>query len=82
MARFEGRPYDIHRDGVPDAQPPSTPPPGLYARQLIDLATTRDGLVLFLLDKVKTGDFRAVQDAASDIREVDAMIGLLTELRG
>lgn len=85
MPKFElDGPYDIHRDGVPDTppSPPSSPPPLPYAHVLIDLAEQREGLIVYLLGKVKSGDFHAVADAAMDIREIDAQLGVLKELRG
>lgn len=42
-----------------------------------DLREQRDQLVAYLLSKVKAGDWHAVQDAASDIRELDAMLKVL-----
>jgi len=32
----------------------------------------RQGLIEYLLMKVKSGDFHAVMDAAADVRELDA----------
>lgn len=40
----------------------------------------RQQLIAYLLSKVKANDFNAVQDAASDIREIDAKLELLKEL--
>ncbi len=37
-------------------------------------------LIAYLLSKVKSGDWHAVQDAGSDIREIDAKLELLREL--
>lgn len=78
-------PYDIHRDGVPDRPMTPTPaPPSMdpaMARLVLDLAQQREGLIIYLLGKVKVGDFHAVADAAMDIREIDAQLGVLTELR-
>ncbi len=89
MAPFDlTGPYDIHRDGVPDPLPPNTSPPGasplaiVTNHLLLDLTEQREGLIVYLLGKAKSGDWHAVQDAASDIREVDAQIALLKELRG
>lgn len=42
-----------------------------------DLREQKAGLVAYLLVKVKAGDWHAVQDAASDIREIDAKLALL-----
>lgn len=74
-----GPPYDIHRDGVPETAPPVEVPP-VIARRLVELAEQREGLIVYLMAKVKAGDFHAVQDAASDIREVDAQILILRTL--
>ncbi len=38
-------------------------------------------LIAYLLSKVKAGDFHAVQDAASDIRELDAKLAILAEVQ-
>ena len=44
-----------------------------------ELQEQRAQLVAYLLSKVKAGDFHAVQDAASDIREIDAKLSVLPE---
>ncbi len=88
MGKFQlDGPYDINRDGVPD--PPAVPPAAketpfaaVTGHLLIELAEQRDGLIAYLLGKTKIGDWHAVQDAASDIREIDAQIAMLKELRG
>lgn len=36
-------------------------------------------LIAYLLSKIKADDWHAVQDAASDIREIDAKLEILTE---
>jgi hypothetical protein len=43
------------------------------------LEHNKQALIAYLLAKVKVGDWHAVQDAASDIREIDAV---LKHLRG
>lgn len=51
--------------------------------RLIDKASLtkrRDGLIEYLRMKLDAGDWHAVQDAASDIREYDAQLELLEEL--
>lgn len=76
-------PYDIHRDGVPDR--PMTQTPAYQAAigpWLIELAAQREGLVVYLGNKARSGDWHAVQDAASDLREVEAQIAVLKELQG
>ncbi len=45
-----------------------------------DLLEQKAQLIAYLLSKVKAGDYHAVQDAASDIRELDAKLELLTEM--
>ncbi len=84
MAGFDlGKPYDIHIDGVPaalSASAAATPLIPAASRLLIDLAEQREGLIIYLQGKVKTGDWHAVQDAASDIREVNAQIAAIEEL--
>lgn len=40
----------------------------------------KEALIAYLLAKVKAGDWHAVQDAASDIRELDAKIELIAQL--
>ncbi len=41
------------------------------------LQAQRVTLIDYLLSKVKSDDFHAVQDAASDIREIDAKLSVL-----
>ncbi len=67
-------PSDIHRDGVPDEETPSVHLPD---PRIIALAEQREMLIVYLLAKVKAGDFHAVQDAASDIREIHAKLEIL-----
>ncbi len=45
-----------------------------------DLVEQKAALVAYLLNKVKAGDWHAVQDAGSDIREIEAKLELLKEL--
>lgn len=45
-----------------------------------ELSESKAALVLYLQSKIKQGDWHAVQDAASDIREIDAKRELLAEL--
>ncbi len=45
-----------------------------------DLVEQKAALVAYLLSKVKAQDWHAVQDAGSDIRELDAKLELLREL--
>ncbi len=45
-----------------------------------DLLEQKTSLIAYLTSKIKAGDWHAVQDAASDIREIDAKIELLMEL--
>ncbi len=83
MAPFDlTGPYDIHRDGVPDPPPSAAATPLIpqFSRLLIELAEQREGLIVYLQQKVKAGDYHAVQDAASDIREVEAQMTLIKEL--
>lgn len=49
-----------------------------HAKQ--DLLEQKSALIAYLLSKVKAGDFHAVQDAASDVRELDAKLDLLSSL--
>ena len=44
-----------------------------------DLKEQRGQLIAYLLAKVKAQDFHAVQDAASDIREIDAKLEVLRD---
>ena len=44
-----------------------------------DLLEQKTAFIAYLLSKVKAGDFHAVQDAASDIREIDAKLSVLPE---
>ena len=45
-----------------------------------ELRSQKADLVAYLVSKVRSGDFHAVQDAASDIRELDAQLELLEKL--
>lgn len=45
-----------------------------------DLWEQREQLLAYLLSKVKANDLHAVQDAASDIREIDAQLRLLEKV--
>ncbi len=45
-----------------------------------ELLQQKTALIAYLTVKIKAGDFHAVQDAASDIREIDAKIELLMAL--
>ena len=45
-----------------------------------ELTEQKAGLIAYLLNKVKVHDFHAVQDAASDIREIDAKIEMINEI--
>ncbi len=44
------------------------------------LEEARDALIAYCETKVRTQDWHAVQDAASDIREIDAKLDLLHAL--
>ena len=44
-----------------------------------DLLEQKNSLIAYLLQKVKYSDWHAVQDAASDIREVEAKLEVLVE---
>lgn len=44
-----------------------------------ELLDQKVSLIAYAVCKLKAGDWHAVQDAASDIRELDAKIDLLTE---
>jgi hypothetical protein len=46
-------------------------------KQIADLCEQRLALTAYLLSKVKAGDWHAVQDAASDIREIEAKLSVL-----
>ena len=45
-----------------------------------DLLEQKTSLVAYLASKLKAGDWHAVQDAASDIREIDAKLSVLAEI--
>lgn len=47
---------------------------------IAELQEQKTQLVAYLQSKVKAGDWHAVQDAASDIRELDAKIETLREV--
>lgn len=44
------------------------------------LREQKDHLIAYLNSKIKAGDWHAVQDAASDIREINARLELIAEL--
>ena len=48
-------------------------------RRMTEYREQKAQLVAYLLSKVKAGDWHAVQDAASDIREIDARVDELTK---
>lgn len=79
-------PYDIHRDGVPEAPSPAEQTAAVayertHANRIIDLAEQREALVAYVLAKVRAADWHAVQDAAVDLRELEARLSMLKELR-
>jgi hypothetical protein len=45
-----------------------------------DLSDQKAALVAYCRSKLAAGDWHAVQDAASDIRELDAKLDLLNDL--
>lgn len=45
-----------------------------------DLLDQKATLIGYLASRLKAGDFHAVQDAASDIREIDAKLELLGQI--
>lgn len=49
----------------------------MSADRVRDLMEQRTALVAYLLSKVKAEDWHAVQDAASDIREINAKLEVL-----
>ena len=46
---------------------------------IAELVEQKEAMVSYLLSKVKSGDWHAVQDAASDIREILAKLDILTQ---
>lgn len=48
-----------------------------HARHVTELIEQKAQLVAYLLSKVKAEDWHAVQDAASDIREINAKLEVL-----
>jgi hypothetical protein len=54
---------------------PAAPPD----RLLMELERRKVGLVAYCQIKLEAGDWHAVQDAASDIREIDAKLELLRD---
>jgi hypothetical protein len=65
---------------APDSAVVDAPVPqrlmGLDAR-IVGWKKQRAGLIAYLLVKVEAGDWHAVQDAASDIREINAKLEVL-----
>ena len=45
-----------------------------------DLLEAKTSLIAYVVSKIKSGDWHAVQDGASDIREIDAQLVILNEL--
>ncbi len=46
----------------------------------VELLEQKAQLIAYLASKLKAGDWHAIQDSASDIREIDAKLELLNEL--
>jgi hypothetical protein len=44
-----------------------------------DLLEAKTQLIAYVVSKIKSGDWHAVQDGASDIREIDAKLQVLNE---
>ena len=64
--------YDIATDLTASAASVALGP------QLVDeLTDQRTALIAYLLSKIKAADWHAVQDAASDIREINAKLDVL-----
>ncbi len=64
----------------PSASAAATPLIPQFQRMLIDLAEQREGMIVYLLAKVKIGDWHATADASMDLREVEAQIAIVKEL--
>jgi hypothetical protein len=45
-----------------------------------DLLEAKTQLIAYVVSKIKSGDWHAVQDGASDIREIDAKLQVLSEV--
>jgi hypothetical protein len=45
-----------------------------------DLLEAKNGLIAYLLQKVKYSDWHGVADAAMDLREIEAQLALLMQL--
>ena len=54
--------------------------PILAGSRRAELTEQRDALVSYLLSKVRAADWHAVQDAGSDIREIDARLDELSRV--
>lgn len=52
----------------------------LYHERTGQLEGQRRALIAYLESKITAGDWHAVQDAASDIREIEAQLDLLLDL--
>jgi hypothetical protein len=48
--------------------------------QKSDLIEQKTSLLAYLASKLKAGDMHAVQDAAVDVREIDAKLEVLAEI--
>ena len=53
---------------------------GTHNDLIDELRSQKASLVRYVQMKIAAGDWHAVQDAASDIREVDAKLDILREL--
>jgi hypothetical protein len=53
--------------------------PDAHDRLQLDLEKRKAGLIAYCQIKLDAGDWHAVQDAASDIRELDAKLELLKD---
>jgi hypothetical protein len=46
-----------------------------------DLLEAKTALIAYVVSKIKSGDWHAVQDGASDIREIDAKLDVLNSIQ-
>ncbi len=53
-----------------------------FSAQIADCQAQKAQLIAYCQSKLKSGDWHAVQDAASDIRELDAKLEVLAWMHG
>jgi hypothetical protein len=72
MAHFITNEFDVAHTGTKFGPHPQD-------RLLVELQKRKAGLIAYCQIKLESGDWHAVQDAASDIREIEAKLEILRD---